>query len=202
MKRQDLIEALARVRNGAPAIAGPGTISRLLWSTGHQPASIYQMDMGYATSMSLGVALARPEEKVVAIEGDGSIIVAMSVFSTIGRYQPKNLVVLIADNGVFASAGDGSIATGASHGTDIAAVARACGIAADHVLDARTPEELEPMIARAMAEPGPWVIVAKLDASDRNLMQGAKTRGVIPFDVVETVINFRRELANRKQLKG
>ena len=195
MTRQEVIEALAQFRNGAAAISGPGTISRLLWSTGHEPASIYQMDMGYATSMSLGLALARPDQQVVAVEGDGSIIAALPVFSTIGRYQPKNLLVLIVDNGVFASAGDGSVETASKNGTDIAAVARSCGIASDHAVMVDEKEAAASALRRAFAEPGPWVIVAKVDDSDRHLMRDR--RGVIPYDVVETVVNFRREMLSR-----
>ncbi|MSQ72360.1 MAG: aldehyde dehydrogenase [Betaproteobacteria bacterium] len=197
MTRQEVIEALARYRGDAAAISGPGTISRLLWSTGHQPASIYQMDMGYATSMALGLALARPDQRVVGLEGDGSIIAALCVLSTIGRYQPQNLVVLIVDNGVYASAGAGTVKTGAGHGTDIAAVARACGVPAAQALTVTTKDEADRALQRAFAEPGPWVVVAKVDDSDRRLMQDSKSRGVIPYDVVETVGNFRRAMRDR-----
>ncbi len=199
MIRSDVIKALARWRSGAAAISGPGTISRLLWSTGHESASIYQMDMGYATSMALGLALARPRERVISVEGDGSIIAAMSVFSTVGRYQPPNLLILIIDNGIYASAGDGTIKTGSSFGTDIAAVARACGIARDHAFDVDSEAQTETALQRACTEPGPWVVVAKVDDSDRRVMQGAKSRGAIPFDIVETVIHFRREMARRAE---
>jgi thiamine pyrophosphate-dependent acetolactate synthase large subunit-like protein len=197
MIRCDVIEALARWRNGAASISGPGTISRLLWSAGHEDASIYQMDMGYATSMALGLALARPNQRVVSVEGDGSIIAAMSVFSTVARYQPRNLLILIIDNGSFASAGDGSIKTGSSFGTDIAMVACGCGIDETHVVVVKDEVQSEAALQRACTEDGPWVVVAKVDDSDRRVMQGAKSRGAIPFDVVETVINFRREMARR-----
>lgn len=201
MIRQDVIAMLARLRNGAPAISGPGTISRLMWSAGHEPASIYQMDMGYATSTALGLALARPDQRVIAVEGDGSIIAAMSVFSTIGRYRPSNLLVLIIDNGVYASAGDGSVKTASSCGTDIAEVARACGIPQDHVSAVRTEAETEAALQRACTQPGPWVVVAHVDDSDRRVMQGAKSRGIIPYDGVELVVQFRQEMAKRSASK-
>ena len=195
MNRKDLIESLQRHRGDAAAISGPGTISRLLFTTGHRPASLYQMDMGYATAMALGVAMAQPRRRVVAVEGDGSIVAELCVLATIGRYRPANLAVLVADNGIYASAGDGTVTTATSHGTDIAAVARACGLDAEHAFTVTDPAEADRAIARAMTEAGPWVIVAKLDAEDRGLMQGAKARGVIAHDIVETVIQFRRELA-------
>jgi len=124
MTRQDVVNALIAVRGDAPVISGPGTISRLLFLTQHQAATIYQMDLAYATSMSLGVALARPDtRRVVAIEGDGSIIAALGVFSTIGRTQPKNLVSIIVDDGVYGSVVDGTLETGTDGATAARSVA-------------------------------------------------------------------------------
>lgn len=192
MTRQDVVNALVAVRGDAPVISGPGTISRLLFVTQHKPATIYQMDLAYATSMSLGVALARPNtHRVVGIEGDGSIIAALGVFTTIGRYQPKNLVCIIVDDGVYGSVVDGTLETGTSGGTDLAAVAKSCGIR--NALTVKERDEAASVLRRAFAEPGPWVVVMKVDNSDRMLMRDR--RGIIHFDIVETALNYRRELA-------
>ena len=85
------------------------------------------MDMGYATAICLGLALAVPTERVVALEGDGSALAGLGVLSTIGRYAPPNLVVVVFHNGVYASCGDGRVPTAAAATTDLAAVARAWG---------------------------------------------------------------------------
>lgn len=192
MTRQNVVDALLAVRGDAPVISGPGTISRLLFVTQHQPATIYQMDLAYATSMSLGVALARPDkERVVAIEGDGSIIAALGVFTTIARYQPKNLVSIVVDDGVYGSVVDGTLETGTSGGTDLAAVAKGCGVR--NAVTAKNQDEAASTMRRAFAEPGPWVIVMKVDNSDRLLLR--EHRGIISFDIVETAANYRRELA-------
>jgi phosphonopyruvate decarboxylase len=189
--RQDVINALVAVRGDAPVISGPGTISRLLFVTRHQPETIYQMDLAYATSMSLGVALARPDKRrVVAIEGDGSIIAALGVFTTIGRYQPKNLVSIIVDDGVYGSVVDGTLETGTNGTTDLAAVAKSCGIA--NAVSARNHDEAASALRRAFAEPGPWVVVMKVDNTDRLALRDR--RGVITYDIVETAQNYRREL--------
>ena len=191
MTRQDVVNALVAVRGDAPVISGPGTISRLLFVTKHQAATIYQMDLAYATSMSLGVALARPDQRrVVAIEGDGSIIAALGVFTTIGRCQPKNLVSIIVDDGVYGSVVDGTLETGTNGGTDIAAVAKSCGIA--NAVTARNHDEAANALRRAFAEPGPWVVVMKVDNTDRLALRDR--RGVITHDIVETAQNYRREL--------
>lgn len=189
MTRQDVVNALVAVRGDAPVISGPGTISRLLFVTQHQAATIYQMDLAYATSMSLGVALARPDQhRVVGIEGDGSIIAALGVFTTIGRYQPKNLVSIVVDDGVYGSVADGTLETGT---TDLAAVAKSCGVR--NAVTVTNKDDAASAMRRAFAEPGPWVMVMKVDNSDRMLMRDK--RGIISFDIVETALNYRRELA-------
>lgn len=192
MTRQDVVNALVAVRGDAPVISGPGTISRLLFVTKHEAATIYQMDLAYATSMSLGVALARPDKhRVVGIEGDGSIIAALGVLATIGRYQPKNLVSIIVDDGVYGSVVDGTLETGTNTSVDLAAVARSCGIRNSATVTNK--DDAASTLRRAFAEPGPWLIVMKVDNSDRMLMRDR--RGIISYDIVETAQNYRRELA-------
>ena len=63
---------------------------------------------------------ARPSERVVALEGDGSALAGLGVLSTIGRYAPPNLVVVVFHNGVYASCGDGQVPTAAAATTDLA----------------------------------------------------------------------------------
>jgi phosphonopyruvate decarboxylase len=192
MTRQDVVNALVAVRGDAPVISGPGTISRLLFVTKHEAATIYQMDLAYATAMSLGVALARPDKRrVVAIEGDGSIIAALGVFTTIARTQPKNLVSIIVDDGVYGSVVDGTLETGTNGATDLAAVAKGCGIR--NALTAKDNDEAASALRRAFSEPGPWVIVMKVDNADRLALRDR--RGVITYDIVETAQNYRRQLA-------
>jgi thiamine pyrophosphate-dependent acetolactate synthase large subunit-like protein len=196
MNRSQFIEKFAAVRGDAAVISGPGTTSRLVYTTGHLDMTIYQMDLGYPAAMCLGVALAMPEQKVVAFEGDGSLFAQLGVLSTIGRYRPENLVVIVMDNGVYASAGDGTVETGTRHGTDLAAVARACGIAAERVVLIEDVGTADEWLRPAMTLPGPWVLVVKVDDSDAHLMR--QRRGIIPFDICETAIVFRRELLKRK----
>lgn len=195
MTREELIKELAKFRHNVPSISGAGFISRLLWMHAHEKASIYQMDMAYPTSMCLGLALAAPKQRVLAVEGDGSIIMAMSVFTTISRYRPENLIVCIVDNGVYGSAGGGEVETATSHGTDIAAVACACGIPDDKTVNVSSSDAAFEAFERAFSEPGPWVIVAKVDKSDLTLVRSPSN--TCPYDIVETSINFRREMIDR-----
>jgi sulfopyruvate decarboxylase subunit beta len=198
MNRREAIEVFARLRAGGPAITGPGATSGTLWSMGHEPATIYNMELGYATAMCLGIALAVPTERVFALEGDGSMIAGLATLTSIGRHRPPNLVTIVLDNGVYATGvgiGPGiTEETAASHGTRLAAVAVACGIPADQVLEPETVEAFEAALGRSIHEPGPWMIVARIDASDAS---GSPTRRRPGVDVVESAVLFRREMVDR-----
>jgi thiamine pyrophosphate-dependent acetolactate synthase large subunit-like protein len=198
MERREVIELFAKVRDGAPAITGPGANSGTLWSTDHQPATIYNMELGYPTAMCLGIALAAPAQRVFAIEGDGSMIAGLATLTSVGRHRPPNLVVLVLDNGIYATGvghGPGvTEATAASHGTDLAGVAVSCGIPAGNVLDVDSPAATETALRRAVSEPGPWVIIARIDTSDAT---GSPTRRRPAVDIVESAGDFKREMVRR-----
>ena len=61
--------------------------------------------MGCVTPIALGLALARPDLRVVALDGDGAALMRMGVFATIGAYGPSNLMHLLLDNGAHDSTG-------------------------------------------------------------------------------------------------
>jgi sulfopyruvate decarboxylase subunit beta len=198
VERREVIELFARVRDGAPAITGPGANSGTLWATDHQPATIYNMELGYPTAMCLGFALAAPGQRVFAIEGDGSMIAGLATLTSIGRHRPPNLVVIVLDNGIYATGvGQGpgvTETTAASHGTRLAGVARSCGIPEANVVDVDTVEATEAALHRATSEPGPWFIVARIDTSDAT---GSPTRRRPGVDIVESAGDFKREMLRR-----
>ena len=79
MRRPDFIEVFARHRGGIPTITGPGLVSRELFAfTGDDSTVLYNMEMPYATAMCLGLAMARRGQRIVALEGDGSMISALA----------------------------------------------------------------------------------------------------------------------------
>jgi sulfopyruvate decarboxylase subunit beta len=191
----DVLDAVIRHRGEAAVVTGPGAISGALWSRAHEPATIYNMDMAYATAVSLGVAMAAPRTRVLAIEGDGSMVAGLAVFSTIARYKPQNLAVLVVDNGSFASTGgQGWFSTGTSSGTDIAAIAEASGIDREHVLGGTTLETLDGDVARILDEPGPWVLVVRVEVDEMTLSPKRPRTGI---DWADAATSFRQELQRR-----
>jgi thiamine pyrophosphate-dependent acetolactate synthase large subunit-like protein len=177
------------VRAGAAVIVSPGLAGYELHRASPDQATIYNMDMPYASPMCLGLALACPDQRVVAIEGDGSMLMALGVFTTVARYQPANLGIIVFDNGHYVTTGDGQVPTATTTGTDLAGMARAAGIAR-----ATTVDELGAFEA-SLFGPGPWVTVAKVDASDRT---SYADRGGFAADVVEQAVLCQRELRRRR----
>jgi phosphonopyruvate decarboxylase len=105
--------------------------------------------MGCVLPLALGLALARPDLKVVALDGDGAALMRLGAFATVGAYRPPNLYHLLLDNGVHDSTG-GQF-TVAAH-TDFAQIAAACGYGS--ALETDDPAQLADWL-QALPQPGP-----------------------------------------------
>src|SRR5688500_1996169 len=138
MLRIDALRAVYPKLKQSIVITIMGAVSAELQSIGHQPNFFYlQHAMGLASSMGLGVALSRPELKVIVLDGDGSILMNLGGLTTLARYRPNNLVHVVFDNESLLSVGGFPTAT--STGSDIAGIAAAAGVphtATVHDLDA------------------------------------------------------------------
>ncbi|WP_454763852.1 phosphonopyruvate decarboxylase [Cupriavidus campinensis] len=125
-------EALARVIahtpvNGTVVLASTGFCGRELYALDDRPNQLYMVgSMGCLTPFALGLALARPDLKVVAVDGDGAALMRMGVFATLGAYGPANLTHVLLDNHVHDSTGGQATV---SHNVSFASVAAACGYA-------------------------------------------------------------------------
>ena len=115
--------------------------------------------MGHAADLALGIALARPELKVVVFDGDGSVLMNLGGLTTLARYRPTNLVHLIFDNESLLSVGGFPTAT--STGSDLAAVAAASGV--PRAYQVTTRDELGRAFDDAMSANELSIIVAKVD---------------------------------------
>jgi sulfopyruvate decarboxylase subunit beta len=83
--------------------------------------------MGLASSIGLGLALNLPHEKVVVLDGDGSVLMNLGTLTTLARYRPRNMVHVIFDNGSLLSTG-GFASHTTSGITDLGAIARGAGV--------------------------------------------------------------------------
>ncbi|KAB0662457.1 phosphonopyruvate decarboxylase, partial [Burkholderia territorii] len=147
-------DALQRVIAHTPVdstvvLASTGFCGRELYAIDDRPNQLYMVgSMGCVTPLALGLALARPDLRVVAVDGDGAALMRMGVFATLGTYGPSNLVHVLLDNGAHESTG--GQATVSRH-VSFAGVAAACGYASavegdtldvlDAALDAAHPAD-------------------------------------------------------------
>jgi phosphonopyruvate decarboxylase len=106
--RQQALRAV--VANTAPesnaVLASTGFCGRELYAIEDRPNQLYMVgSMGCVLPLALGLALARPDLRVVAVDGDGAALMRMGAFATVGAYGPPNLWHLLLDNGVHDSTG-------------------------------------------------------------------------------------------------
>jgi sulfopyruvate decarboxylase subunit beta len=127
MRRLDALGAIYPRLEESIVVTIMGAVAAELQSLGHRPNFFYlQHAMGLASSVGLGIALARPHRRVVVLDGDGSILMNLGGLTTLARYRPKNLVHVVFDNESLLSVGGFPTAT--STGTDLASIAHAAGV--------------------------------------------------------------------------
>ena len=162
MNRLHATRLLVAAIDGEPVIASLGHPAYDLFAAGDRPANFYTWgSMGLASSIGLGLALARPDLRIFVVDGDGSLLMNLGSLATIGWKRPENLVLIVWDNQVYGTTGGQDAAT--AHGADLEAAARAMGATATATV--ATGEAFSTAIARSRGEPGPWVIVARVDES-------------------------------------
>ena len=99
MQRLECLRAIYEELESCIVVTIMGAAAAELQSLGHPPNFFYlQHAMGLASSTGLGLALSVPSQKVIVIDGDGSLLMNLGTLSTLARYRPTNLVELVFDN--------------------------------------------------------------------------------------------------------
>jgi thiamine pyrophosphate-dependent acetolactate synthase large subunit-like protein len=161
MNRFDLTSRLvAKLKNEEAVVGGIGNTNFDLWATGHRPQNFYMLgSMGLAFPIALGVAIAQPERRVFALEGDGSLLMQMGCLSTIATQAPKNLCMIVMDNGVYQITG--AQPTPAAALADIVAIAIGCGLANSSW--AADEEDFERLVDQSLSASEPTLIGVRID---------------------------------------
>jgi len=143
-----------------PIIASLGNPKFDLFTAQDRPQNFYMWNsMGLASSMGLGLAMARPEQKVIVLDGDGALLMNLNSLPTAAARAPRNLIHVIWDNHQFELTGGQPTHT--AFRTDPAKLAQGAGF--DQVECVDTQAAFERVFCRALHEPGPWIIVALID---------------------------------------
>ena len=139
MKRAECIAMLYPELEDKLVVTIMGACAQELYDLGHKENFFYlQHAMGLASSIGLGLAMHLPRERIVVLDGDGSVLMNLGTLATMARYRPRNLVQIIFDNGSLLSTGgfDSHTTSGI---TDLAAMATGAGLervsAVDSVMD-------------------------------------------------------------------
>jgi len=103
MNRFDLTKRLvAQLKHDEAVIGGIGNANFDLWASGQRPQNFYMLgSMGLAIPIALGVAIAQPRRHVIALEGDGSLLMQLGCLATVAERAPKNLTMVVWDNGIY-----------------------------------------------------------------------------------------------------
>ncbi len=111
MKREEIIQHIIKYSDTDPIISTTGKTSRELYETrelesqGHEYDFLTVGSMGHSSSIALGVALNKPEQKIWCIDGDGAVIMHMGALAIIGTLLPSNLVHIVINNEAHESVG-------------------------------------------------------------------------------------------------
>lgn len=163
MKRAECIKALYEELEDCLVVTIMGACAQELYDLGHRENFFYlQHAMGLASSIGLGLALNRPNDRVVVLDGDGSVLMNLGTLTTLARYRPRNLTHIIFDNGSLLSTG-GFASHTTSGITDLAAIARGAGV--PNVALTTTAFEFMQAAADAFEQNDLSVIVAKVEAT-------------------------------------
>ena len=180
MLRFEATKLILRHAGDRPIVSNLGPTTDELWHAGHRDRNFYTYgNMGLCSSIALGMALSTGEQ-VISLDGDGSLLMNLGAIATIGREQPKNLIVVVWDNEQWGQTGHQASHT--AWGTDLAQVAQSCSIR--NTATVSDLESLESVFLRALQQEGPWFIVAKIQEADY--------LPVAPIEPEMTLYRFRK----------
>jgi len=152
LRRRDVVKALLAGRGELLVVAGLGSTSWDCTAAGDHPLTFPLWGaMGLAAMTGLGLALAQPARRVLVVTGDGEMLMGLGSLATIGVQRPANLSVVVIDNERYGETGMQETHT--AHGVDLAAMARAAGIASAVLV--REASAIEGLRRSVHQSPGP-----------------------------------------------
>ncbi len=144
MVREDIIKHIVAVTDEDPIVSTTGKASRELFETrvandqSHKYDFLTVGSMGHSSSIALGVAINKPDQKIWCVDGDGAVLMHMGSMALLGSNKPNNLVHVVINNGAHETVG--GMPTVASN-IDIVGIAKACGY--PYAVKVNTFEELD-----------------------------------------------------------
>jgi thiamine pyrophosphate-dependent acetolactate synthase large subunit-like protein len=170
LQRRPLVKRiLAGADDNLLVIGGLGSSNWDITEAGDRPLNMPLWGaMGAPVPMGLGLALAQPAKRVLVITGDGDMLMSLGALATVAAQQPDNLAIVVLDNEKFGETGNQATHTSPRNngptdsgaGTDLALVARGCGIADSATV--REAGEVEQLVKDARTKKGPVFRLVKV----------------------------------------
>ena len=185
MRRYDVLKKIIPIIKNHFVVCNIGLPSQELHYLDDQPTNFYMLGtMGLASSIGLGLAIAQ-EQKIISIDGDGSVLTNFGTLPTIANNNANNFILLIIDNGSYGSTGDQP--TYAGKKTSLSEVAKACGC--ENVVEC-SAEDTASVLERAINSDKMTIIVSKCQSGNVKVP-------VIELDPVVIRHRFMAELVSR-----
>jgi thiamine pyrophosphate-dependent acetolactate synthase large subunit-like protein len=161
LDRRAVVAELVRERGDLLVVSGLGSASYDLFAAGDHDLNFYLWGaMGSAAMIGLGLAAARPERPVLVLTGDGEQLMGFGALATVALRRPRNLAIVVLDNGHFGETGMQGSHTG--QGIELTRVAEACGFPAPALITGM--DALPALRARIHARGGPTFAAVKIAA--------------------------------------
>ena len=161
MKGTEVVEIVMSLVGDAPVVNANGYIGREAFNALDREGNFYMIgSMGLASSIGLGVALCRPDKRVVILDGDGNVLMAMGTLAMIAASSPKNLVHVVVDNRVYESTGKQKTL---SEDVKLEEVARGAGYKT--AMAVSDPDSFREVMETLMRDDGPSFLLARVEAS-------------------------------------
>ena len=130
MTREAIIQHIVKASEEDPIVSTTGKASRELFETRVANGQSHKYDfltvgsMGHSSSIALGIAINKPDQRIWCVDGDGAVLMHMGSMAVIGANKPKNLVHVVINNGAHETVGGMPTVAGS---IDLVGIARACG---------------------------------------------------------------------------
>ncbi len=186
----EMLKVFQQYRNNALVVPGRGGRHWVGISTlPNRDAPLGDPSMGGHSSFALGLALARPDQKVVVFDSEGDLMMSMGVLATIAEQKPKNFYHFLLDNECYATTGGQPVPN--AKGVRYDALALAAGYPAAHAFD--NLETFSINVERILASPGPVFVALKITPEVNNTPIGQRKKWQTRKPV-EALADMRREL--------
>ncbi len=187
MTHFEAVQIIAEHLANEIVVSNVGNTNRELYSVKKHKLILYGVQMSLVTPLAFGLAKAVPSRKVIALDGDGSLLMGLGILATIATNPAKNLLILVLDNGCYAACGWYPTATG--RGTDLAGIAASAGI--KNAKTVESPGELSAALAEYLKKDELTFLAAKVESGPL-----PKAFEPLPFDGLDGTYRFRQALAD------